>query len=459
MTAETTTPDLQVIAKAGLPVFLVREGQKAGYVAHTSNIKQRRAIRELLSKAWNAPVKVVAHDWDKIDNARSLAHLTARFGEGQIHYDPTGIVGRSEALVRLSQRLRDLIDSQIGGLYLEAERRTLFVVLDRSKFAEGSEHTSPLVVEAMNAVTECCNAWRTDDHGAIDVVVRVGFHAPEGAKLVSVDKASAPDTVLERMRRPQGIRAMIAGTGLLFSQTAMADGPRNPAVKAPNATAESRLGVVDDDFWYGGQVKGTLPLGDWFGFQAEGGFGNHNYKGGAGHLFFRNTDVALLGITGSYETYRGVEMGRIGAEAELYFDLLHLSGKVGYQLGDVEHSAFGRLDVRFYPDDNFELNAGVELSDQIKFGRAGAEWQPMGEMAPALSIYADSEFNADGFDAATAGIRIHFGTNRASLKERKRTYDPVSGLFNFSTLAAAVNDLRKQYGAGEGGEGGEKSID
>jgi len=63
----------------------------------------------------------------------------------------------------------------------------------------------------------------------------------------------------------------------------------------------------------------ALPLTRQFGFQADGLYSrisDLDFGGGAGHLFWRDPKIGLLGVTGGYLGRAGVQTYQAGAEGE-----------------------------------------------------------------------------------------------------------------------------------------------
>ncbi len=80
--------------------------------------------------------------------------------------------------------------------------------------------------------------------------------------------------------------------------------------------------------------------------------------GFGGHLFWRNPDVALVGVTASYAKTGVIDIQRYGVEGELYLGPITLGANAGWQRGDLRETIFGGVDARWYITDNLVLEAG-----------------------------------------------------------------------------------------------------
>ena len=75
----------------------------------------------------------------------------------------------------------------------------------------------------------------------------------------------------------------------------------------PSLTIVTRGALFDsthfgNDGWGSLGVKGTVPIGNFFGVMGEAAVGTNSYWGGAGHFYWRDPTKGLLGVFGSYET-------------------------------------------------------------------------------------------------------------------------------------------------------------
>ncbi len=217
-----------------------------------------------------------------------------------------------------------------------------------------------------------------------------------------------------------------------------------PAVSAPNGKLGAFGGVLsDDEEAYGAFGAFALPLGQQFGLQIDGMVGNADddlFYGVAGHLFWRDPAVGLLGFYASYAKWdssttieadigvdgavqdiTGGEVAKIGIEAEAYLGRFSVEGLLAYQFGDEEGVA-GKGTLAFYPTDDLRFDVSVSHLEGPGFSAGiGAEWAP--PQAMGLSLFADASIDEDEDVRAFGGVTFYFGQQK-SLIQRHREDDP-----------------------------------
>lgn len=451
-----------LVADLRAPIFLARmqKGRRGETVTlHTIETSAaadlRKRVPDLFKAAGiTARPSIVLHGARALRRCRSLESLTKAFGSGEIVYDPALIAARSESVVKLASRIRRAIAHPVDGIFIDANRRTVFAVL--GKEAPGNDSSSRLLVraEALKATVEAVRDWQSADQPGFDLAVRIGFEPPVGARLIAVDAATVTRTLTGLFQRRLPRKAMAAtlasiyGLGVLVPAYAAEPLPppvyipppppagSDPAVAAPNVSILARGawlngGNFTDDVWAAGGIKITLPLGHSFGVQAEAAIGTQDYWGVAGHLFWRDPDIGLIGALASFESMNGSDMTRFAAEGQLYLKNITVNGVVGHQDGYAgANGLYGILDVTFYATPNFAITAGGEFTPERNLAHVGFEWQPAFSSMPNLSVFADAAFGDDDFWKVEAGLSIHLGTNGASLIDRQRRYDPDVAIFN-----------------------------
>lgn len=218
-----------------------------------------------------------------------------------------------------------------------------------------------------------------------------------------------------------------------------ADPIGGPAVSAINGKISGEGGLYDDQG--AGLVQGslTIPLGHRLGFQADGALGtldDETLGGGAAHLFARDPSRYLFGVYASYHTWDSIDIWRLGAETELYFGRMTLSGILGWESIDVpatkrgltvlnrdDDHFFTELDLSYYPKDNLRLSIGYHYESEESLGVAELEFMPRWHM-PA-SLFATGNFGDDDHTRITGGIRFYLHADRSkSLIRRHREDDP-----------------------------------
>lgn len=187
----------------------------------------------------------------------------------------------------------------------------------------------------------------------------------------------------------------------------------------------------DDDFEGGVKAKGSVsvPLGHRFGMQGDATIGSVQgevYGHGAGHLFWRNPALGLLGGYGSWTIWDDVDAYRLGVEGEVYLDRFTLSGIVGGEWGDVDEGVFTIGDVNYYATDNFKLGVGHRYTEEAGHAVAfGAEFQAYSTASTGVSLFADARFGEDDYQSIFAGLRLYFGEDKSLIRRHREDDPPV----------------------------------
>ncbi len=382
--------------------------------------------------------------------------MTKAFGTGEIVYDPTGIVGRTAAILELAGNVRAEAGMPVKGVYLNADRRTLFIIVDPKSFPENAEANLAKRVEVMGNIATAVQAWKTESAGGLDLAIRIGFELPTSLGVIPVDRLSEPSRFAGW--RGRGIAAALTsmlGIGAIASSASAAE-PIKPVFIPPVAAAQKPLPAVarpNLDVLFAGVfldgggfnkfkvsalgLKGAIPIGQQFGFQVDAAVGTHEYAGVGGHFFWRDPSFGLVGGFMTHEKLGSVTLQRYGAEAEAYLRNINLRGIVGMQAGDAPHSPFASLDLTFYVKPNLAIEGGAKYANNSVTGKLGIEWQPMN--LSGISLFADTEWGLNNYTKTKAGVSFHFGAPGASLIDKARNYDPAFGLFNFTELGYALS--------------------
>jgi hypothetical protein len=241
-----------------------------------------------------------------------------------------------------------------------------------------------------------------------------------------------------------------------------------PAVDGINAKIDGYGGGANHvNGFYGGNGSLSFPIAQQWGAQIDGGVGSFDGSGwsrGAGHLFWRDPSIGLVGAYGSYFHWNGigaltiprigVNVGRFAAEGEYYWSRWTFHGLAGYEtvhlnvpnvanlpgLLSIPNRFFDSVSASYYVTDNFKLSIGhlyiygrngLTLGGEYGFALGG------GRMA---SLFADALLAESGNNAVLAGLRIYFGQRDKSLIRRHREDDPTSygGLDAYGGLNAEV---------------------
>jgi hypothetical protein len=225
-----------------------------------------------------------------------------------------------------------------------------------------------------------------------------------------------------------------------------------PAVDGFNAKIDGYGGGANHiSSLYGANGSLAIPLAQQWGAQIDGGVGSFNSSGtsfGAGHVFWRDPSVGLLGAYGSYSQWNGtstaliprtaLSIGRYAAEGELYWGRWTLGGIVGYEnvrfnipavvaglpTFSIPNRFFDAVHGSYYVTDDFKFSIGhiytmgrnaLTLGSEYGFALGG------GRMA---SLFADGIIGETGLYSARGGLRIYFGQHDKTLINRNRQDDP-----------------------------------
>ncbi len=440
-----------------------------------------RIGRDLKQAGIDSRFRVVRHRPSRLDRARSLEQFIAPAKGTGIVYDPTGAFDRARRLVAFSHELRRELGNRLGGVYWHSRLRTLVVVLDPRKYVNDSKvRIADLGFAEDCALRTLKSAWGEDDLGLVPVL-RIGFELLD-LPLVPVDTASyfSRRSLLSILRRNARIPVLGAMLGLgAAGAAAAADLPPAPdsevilpagslpAVSEPNGKLSVFGGFRDREnvksVEEGGVVGAySIPIAHQYGFQIDGLLGLRDGDiafGTAAHLFWRDPDKGLFGLTGSYVGWDAdnnlggyTDMTRIGVEGELYLEQFTLAAQSGVQFGaNTRDGFFGRADLRWYSTPDLMFKVGGEYNEHNNgIARLGAEFQPGLEGMPGLSLFADAAVGDDDYVKVLAGVRIYFGRPK-SLQDRHRLDDPGVALSDNASVIGNRNPKATAAAAAGGG--------
>ena len=213
-----------------------------------------------------------------------------------------------------------------------------------------------------------------------------------------------------------------------------------PAVAQPNGEISTAAGVINDDTRAIIAGKFAIPLSHSFGAQIDASqiVGEGTDRGGfGGHVFYRDPQKYLLGMTGMWSRISSEDLYRAGPEAELYIKDVSFRVSGGWQHGFDETTGYGNAKVTYYPMDNLSLAVRGEAFSSVRSAGVEVEYQPSEKPFTVFATGGDSN-NSDG--TYLAGLRFTFGAPGTSLKQRHREYDPVNIVdsFNMNEGASAI---------------------
>jgi hypothetical protein len=208
----------------------------------------------------------------------------------------------------------------------------------------------------------------------------------------------------------------------------------NTAVSEANGKLDSAYAQFDSiDAWVN-SGSFSNPIADAFGIQLDGLYADtedDNYAGAAAHVFWRDSEVALLGLTAGGVWSDDADAYEIGAEAECYkYDWVTLGARAGYCsvdsstpvfFGDPEDDGlYALIYATFYPAKDLAVTLSAEHRyDEAALG-LGLEYAlPV----DGLSAFTKIQIAEDDHDYAMIGLRYYFGSGKP-LIERHRRDDP-----------------------------------
>jgi hypothetical protein len=206
-----------------------------------------------------------------------------------------------------------------------------------------------------------------------------------------------------------------------------------PAVSDLNGKLDYEGGSMNSSEGHNFSGSLSLPLGEKFGFQADGLYSridDSDFYGSAGHLFWRNPDVGLLGLAGGYLQRTGVDTYQVGAEGEYYLDRFTFGffgglGSISYDKPapfiDTNPTEFiGKISVGYYVIDDLLLRASYATAFQNGLAKVELEYQtPIN----GLALTAEGALGEHDYDHWLVGVRYYFGSKK-SLRDRHRQDDP-----------------------------------
>jgi hypothetical protein len=256
-----------------------------------------------------------------------------------------------------------------------------------------------------------------------------------------------------------GTLAITAFGGSAFAADIVEPPGCTPAVSGLNGKVEAGAGYADARDESGGlawQAGGSLsfPLGCMFGLQLDAGVKDQlddTMFGGITHLFMRDPESYLLGLTGGVLDFEHATLYPVGPEAELYLGNFSLEAWGGYVNidgdDDSKDSGFVIADAAFYLTDDFRVSVGGKIVDDYEGLRAGFEYQ-FGGMP--MSVFTNAEFGDDDYVSIIGGLKFYFGGEDKSLIRRHREDDPRNRTLDLFVPGIGKNHNDNGYGDGDG---------
>jgi hypothetical protein len=204
----------------------------------------------------------------------------------------------------------------------------------------------------------------------------------------------------------------------------------------------------------------SVPVAQNFGFQADGLYthvSDRDFYGGGGHLFWRDWDTGLLGVTGGTVQSHFVDSSLGGVEGEYYWGRLTFTAglgaaHIGYNasvpfIATSVTDFYATAGLRYYLLDDLMFGATYLHLFDNELGVGQIEYQtPL----PGLSLLAEAAVGSHGYDHVLLGAQLYLGTNK-SLIRRHREDDPPSIvrqiLDGIGVYGAEYNQRGREYAA------------
>src|SRR5580704_14697918 len=211
----------------------------------------------------------------------------------------------------------------------------------------------------------------------------------------------------------------------------------DPAVSAVNFKIDGFGGWMDatggipernrDGGLGGSSASLTVPFGERYGLQLDGtggSWGGNAFWSAGGHLFWRDPNYALLGVTGSltrldrgpwpfFGRGSGIDAGNFGGEGEYYMASTTLRGIAGWEGGDVPSRFFSKADLRWYPIMDLMLSVGYRFTGDRSALALSGEWlTPTSVFGGRASLFTEARVGESDFRAIVGGLRVYFGPSK-----------------------------------------------
>lgn len=449
------------------PVFLAgyTRTKKSVLTIYVSKQVRKRFLKQEIRKAetrLNITVKfqIKIFDPTEISHQKSLEDLMSSFVLEKIIWDPTDCIQRALCLIHGTKQLRLKFGDTIESILFEPWKRTLYLVFNPNNFYEDNKICVSLLKQTEQDIA--CIVNNMADELNFSPSIRMGFDKPL-VPVLAVDKASyEPKTgaMGPKKRRLAYMAATMAAfwgmhlaipyavelppISVINNRNEMQDNGSDgkgqidsatanflPAVSQTNFKSEISASNVDGKKSVSASGSMAFPIGKRFGGQVEvtgqntvGDF----MRGIGGHLFWRDPETSLFGLTAANVDNDDFDLTRLGVESEFYFDQFTIFASTGYQFSDFgnDHPYYS-VDLRWYINDNIALTAGTENFNDDWISRVQLEYLSGFEALPGLTTFTDGAVSTDDYSSVRFGFRYYFGDEK-TLKRRHREDDPRNTL-------------------------------
>jgi hypothetical protein len=128
----------------------------------------------------------------------------------------------------------------------------------------------------------------------------------------------------------------------------------------------------------------------------------------------------------------GITVVKGGASGELYYGRWTVGGVAGWerrnQFGNSFDRMFDRVDLSYYPTDDFRIGVGHRFDNGLHAGALSAEYLFPSSNGLGVSVFGEGRYGESNYRAALGGLRVYFGGQNKSLIRRHREDDPPNYL-------------------------------
>ncbi len=238
------------------------------------------------------------------------------------------------------------------------------------------------------------------------------------------------------------------------------------AVDGINGKADITGGSMNSHWGENLNASLTLPVAPHLGLQTDGLFtrvGAENFGGGGLHLFWRDSDKGLIGLTAGGIKGELLYGFQGGLEAEYYLKQFTFAVNLGAATIQYNNTApfidthptdvYATASLSYYPVDNLMVQGAYSRLFGNNLGELLLEYQTP---VRGLSLFSELAKGDNGYDHALFGLRYYFGKDK-SLIQRHREDDPPGllqrALTGIGLYGAKYNRLMHAYTPGGSGNG------
>jgi hypothetical protein len=250
-----------------------------------------------------------------------------------------------------------------------------------------------------------------------------------------------------------------------------------PAVDGANAKIDGLGGSLGQRSLYATEVSFSVPVGRQYGLQIDGiggSWGDRSVGDVAGHLFWRDPNVGLLGVYTSHtwwDQFGGIYVGNVAGEGEYYWGPLTLQGIIGVEYGnsqtaaiataagttfqtfDIKTRYFDQINLKYYLSNNWDAYVGHRYLGGQNMLALGTEFAlPVGGGSGVMaSAFVEGRLGDNNSQGIWGGLKFYFGQHDKPLIARQRQDDPNN--WGLGSLFS-INNSFKQTSVPTTGGGG-----